>query len=379
MNKDPFKEYIIESNPTKKELGYSWYTAIGLQKVDGLETSGYLKRIAIDNIEGEISIDKAEELIKSYYDESEGHSLRTEEADIVSINTAKILSEKAFVFSSAQYLEIHRRLFSNVFNHAGKIRTYNITKKEWVLDGDTILYGSASLLNETLEYDFNVEKAFDYSKLNIDEFIHHIARFIADLWQIHVFSEGNTRTTAVFLIKYLRKFGFDITNDIFAKNAWHFRNALVRANYSNIEKRIYETTEYLELFLRNLLLKENNELKNRYLHIGLSRKVDIETEKVDIGAEKVDIGAKKVDIEAEKVNFESIKLTSKLRKNILFLYSKLSKKEYFGRNEIMEVLKMSPSGASKLISKLIEYKVIIPTANRGKGKYIFNIKGVSYE
>ncbi len=365
MNKDPFKEYIIESNPTKKDLGYSWYTAIGLQKVDGLETSDYLKRVAIDNIEGNISIEKAEELIKSYYIENENHSSHTEEADKVSINIAKILSEKAFVFSPAQYLEIHRRLFSNVFDHAGKIRTYNISKKEWVLDGETVLYGSASLLNETLEYDFNVEKLFDYSKLNISEFIHHMARFIADLWQIHVFSEGNTRTTAVFLIKYLRKFGFDVTNDIFAKNAWYFRNALVRANYTNIEKEIYETTEYLELFLKNLILKDSNELKNRYLHVSLNKKVDIENEKVDIEVKKVDI--------------DSLKLTNKFRKNILSLYNNLFEKEYFGRNEIINILKMSPSGASKLISKLLEFKVIIPIYSHGKGKYIFNIKGISYE
>ncbi len=365
MKKDPFKEYIIESNPTKKELGYSWYTAIGLQKVDGLETSDYLKRVAIDNIEGDISFEKAEELIRSYYIENEDHSSLTEEADKVSINIAKILSEKTFNFSPAQYLEIHRRLFSNVFDHAGEIRTYNITKKEWVLNGDTVLYGSASSLNETLEYDFNVEKSFDYSKLNTNEFIHHMARFIADLWQIHVFPEGNTRTTAVFLIQYLRKFGFDVTNDIFAKNAWYFRNALVRANYANVEKGIYETTEYLELFLRNLILKENNDLKNRYLHISLREKVDIGIEKVDIGTEKVDIG--------------SLELTATLRKNILSLYDKLFKKEYFGRNEIMNILKMSPSGASKLISKLLELKVIVPISNHGKGKYVFNIKGVSYE
>lgn len=351
MNKDPFKEYIIGSNPTKKELGYSWYTAIGLQKVDGLETSDYLKRVAIDNIEGDISFEKAEELIRSYYIENEDHSSLTEEADKVSINIVKLLLEKTFVFSSAQYLEIHRRLFSNVFDHAGEIRACNITKKEWVLDGDTVLYGSASSLNETLEYDFNVEKSFDYSKLNTNEFIHHMARFIADLWQIHVFPEGNTRTTAVFLIQYLRKFGFDVTNDVFAKNAWYFRNALVRANYTNIEKGIYETTEYLELFLRNLILKENNDLKNRYLHISLR--------------EKVDIG--------------SLELTATLRKNILSLYDKLLKKEYFGRNEIMNILKMSSSGASKLISKLLELKVIIHVSNHGKGKYIFNIKGVSYE
>ena len=70
-----------------------------------------------------------------------------------------------------------------------------------------------------------------------------------------------------------------------AENAWCFRNALVRANYTNLQKGIHETTEYLEVFLRNLLLNEQNELQNRNLHIsGLlnEEKVDIENEKVDI-------------------------------------------------------------------------------------------------
>ena len=272
MERDPFKEYILEIEPTKKELGYSWYTAIGLQKVDGLETSDYLKSVAVDNIEGNITIEKAEELIKTYYIENKNNETITEEADKVAVNIAKILSEKSFVFSPAQYLDIHKKLFYNVFPHAGKIRTYNISKKEWVLDGDTVIYGGASLLKETLNYDFDVEKTFDYSNLNRNEFISHIAKFISNLWQIHVFSEGNTRTTAVFLIKYLRKFGYDVTNDIFAKNAWYFRNALVRANYTNVEKNIYDTTVYLEDFLSNLLFESNIELKNRYLHINWNKK-----------------------------------------------------------------------------------------------------------
>lgn len=139
-------------------------------------------------------------------------------------------------------------MFTNILNDTGKIRTFNISKKEWVLNGDTIIYGDYSLVKQTLEYDFKIEKSFDYSNLNINEFIHHIARFIANIWQIHPFSGGNIRTTAVFLIKYLRKFGFDTINDVFAENSWYFRNALVRANYTNIQKGIYETTEFLELF-----------------------------------------------------------------------------------------------------------------------------------
>ena len=116
-----------------------------------------------------------------------------------------------------------------------------------------------------------MEKEFDYKNLNADEIIEHLAIFISNLWQIHVFEEGNTRTTAVFVIKYLRSLGFDVTNDTFAKNAWYFRNALVRANYTNISKGITEDRSYFILFLRNLLLNEKNELKNRNLHIKLAQ------------------------------------------------------------------------------------------------------------
>ena len=358
MKKDPFKEYLLESEPTKKELSYSWYTAIGLQKVDGLETSDYLKSVAISNIDGDISLEKAEKLINSYYNENESHSSDYEEADKVSVNIAKILSDKSFIFSPAQYLDIHKQMFANVYSHAGIIRTFNISKKEWILDGDTMIYGGASLLKETLEYYFNNEKIFDYSGLSQDEFLTHISRFISNLWQIHVFLEGNTRTTAVFLIKYLRKFGYDVTNEVFAQNAWYFRNALVRANYTNVEKGIYETTKYIELFLRNLLFKENYELKNRYLHIGWNGKEDIEQKKVDIG---------------------KVKISKTIRKNIAILFQTLKDYEYFGRKEMIDVLKMSPSGASKLISKLLDTKVLIPVSKHGKGKYRFNISKVNYE
>lgn len=269
MKNNPFEEYLRESEPEKKDKRYAWNTAVGLQAVDGLETSEYLINTAKKNIEGEISIQQAAELINSYYEENPGKAEeRTEEADKVSARIAGILSEKTFVFSPVQYMNIHGRLFDGIYAHAGKFRDYNITKKEWVLDGETVLYGSASELKATLEYDFSVEKQFNYKGLSMAQIIEHLAFFVSRLWQIHVFAEGNTRTTAVFFIKYLRSLGFDVTNDIFAENAWYFRNALVRANYNDLKRGITETTEYLELFLKNLLLGENNELHSRTMHIS---------------------------------------------------------------------------------------------------------------
>ena len=269
MKDNIFEEYLREKEPQKKEKGYAWQTAIGLQAVDGLETSEYLFDTAKKNIEGDITFEEADKLIHSYYKENIKHSAnnRTEEADKVSVRIAQLLSEKSFVLSPAQYISIHARLFEGVYKHAGKIRDYNITKAEWVLDGDTVMYGGALDLRATLDYDISQEREFSYKDLSIDQVITHLAKFISRLWQIHIFSEGNTRATAVFFIKYLRTLGFDVTNDIFAQNSWYFRNALVRANYTNLQKGVHETTEFLELFLRNLILGETNELKNRNMHI----------------------------------------------------------------------------------------------------------------
>ena len=168
-------------------------------------------------------------------------------------------------------------MFQGIFKFAGKFRTYNISKKKWVLDGASVLYNPFENIAETLDYDFAQERQFNYAEVSTDESISHIAAFTAGLWQIHPFGEGNTRTTAVFLIKYLRSFGFSISNDLFAVHSWYFRNALVRASYFNREKGIVPDMSYLVKFLRNLVLGEQNELKNRYLHIGYQRETELDS------------------------------------------------------------------------------------------------------
>lgn len=248
---------------------YLLETAVGLQDVDHLKTSEYFNEQSNRYLSGEISFDELDKIITSYYKNKPDINADELEADKVSVRIGQLISDNSFTFTLGQFLSIHHALFSGVFKHAGKIRTFNISKKEWVLDGASVIYGDYRDLEMTLQYDFGVEKTFNYSKLPIDEVIEHIAIFTANLWQIHVFEEGNTRTVAVFLIKYLRSLGFDVTNDIFAKNAWYFRNALVRANYTNIFKNIYEDRSFLIKFLRNLLLNEEHKLSNRDLHISL--------------------------------------------------------------------------------------------------------------
>ena len=243
-------------------------TGIGLQDVDGLKNSSYFISESEKYIRGEITLDELDNVISAYYKNKPEEKERTEEADVVAKRIARIISDDSFSFTVGQLISIHKQLFDGVFGHAGKLRTFNFSKKEWVLDGASVLYSDYRLIESTLQYDFDYERHFNYRGLSMNEIIDHLSIFIANLWQIHAFEEGNTRTTAVFIIKYLRSLGFDVTNDTFAKNAWYFRNALVRANYRHIKKGVFEDRSFLIAFLRNLLLNENNQLKNRELHIS---------------------------------------------------------------------------------------------------------------
>ena len=270
-------EYIKQGEPEQREKAQNWETAIGLQDVDGLKPSDYLLDTAKEHIEGNINIKEAKDRINRYYKESntrKKYEEKTEEADKVSVRITELLSENAFNFSPTELLNIHKRLFDGIYEVAGKYRDYNFTKDEWILDDDTVTYSSYENIKEALDYDFDQERNFSYKDLSLDDSIKHLCRFISNIWQIHPFCEGNTRTTAVFLIKYLRTFGFNVNDDVFADNSWYFRNALVRANYKNYEKNIFEDITYLEKFFYNLLTDSNYELKNRYMHIEYNNNLD---------------------------------------------------------------------------------------------------------
>ena len=283
-------EYIRQGEPQEQERGRAWQTAIGLQEVDGLKTSPYLLETARRHIEGDITISEAKQLIDCYYKSQAGRKEiegeRTEEADKVSARITELLQEKTFNFSPAQLTSIHRRLFEGIYKFAGRIRDYNITKQEWVLRGETVYYASADTISETLEYDMGQERNYSYEGKSIDEAISHLTRFCANLWQIHAFGEGNTRSTAVFMIKYLKTLGFKVTNDLFATNSWYFRNALVRANYSNLQEGVTETTVFLERFFRNMLLGETTPLRNREMHLDWKVETEVQSTKESVQSAK---------------------------------------------------------------------------------------------
>lgn len=278
-------EYIRQGEPQEQERGRAWQTAIGLQEVDGLKTSPYLLETARRHIEGDITISEAKQLIDSYYKSQAGRKEiegeRTEEADKVSARITELLQEQTFNFSPAQLTSIHRRLFEGIYKFAGLTRDYNITKREWVLRGETVYYASADTIRETLEYDMGQKRTYNYEGKSIDEVISHLTRFCANLWQIHPFGEGNTRSIAVFMIKYLKTLGFKVTNDLFATHSWYFRNALVRANYSNLQAGITETTVFLERFFRNMLLGETTPLRNREMHLDWKPAAEAQSAKTD--------------------------------------------------------------------------------------------------
>lgn len=364
IREDPFEEYIKLGEPDKADKAYAWQTAVGLQDVDKLRPSEYLLNTAKENIDGNISIDEVKKRINSYYEESGRHvSKGTEEADKVSVHIAEILSDRSFVFSPVQYISIHRRLFQGVFSHAGKLRDYNIKKEERVLDGASVMYGGALELRETLDYDFKTEQEFSYADLTMSEIISHLARFVSRLWQIHIFCEGNTRTTAVFFIKYVRSMGFNVTNDVFAKNAWYFRNSLVRANYRDVKNGVNEDMSFLEAFLRNLLMGEQNELKNRYMHIRWDETTH-------------STGKQHIEQHIEGENsilalLDTKEVSSKMKGNILKLHEAFGMEKVFGRADVVEVLGITERPASTLLGRMYSLELTEKITGAGKGKYRF--------
>ncbi len=361
-----FDEYIRQDEPQKREKGYAWQTAIGLQAVDGLKPSHYLIETARKDIEGEITIDEAEQLIRSYYQSKEVRTpedAEMYEADTASTNIRRLLTEKTFAFTLVGLTSIHRRIFDGVFKFAGQIRDYNITKKEWVLRGDTVLYVSAPDLRKAIEYDLEQERQFDYSKVDRNGLVSHMARFVSGLWQIHPFGEGNTRTTAVFTILYLRSMGFDVTNDLFANYSWYFRNALVRANYQNVQKGIMRNSEYLERFFRNLLLGENNELRNRYMVVNAPKELVTEQVQHD---------------NHTSTEQPTVQLTEQVRTLLLALSN-----EQLSLKRLMEKvgLKHRPTFIENYINPAVEtgiLKILYPDKpNHPKQKYLLTAKGLA--
>lgn len=377
-----FEEYIRNSEPAKKEKTYAWTTAIGLQQVDGLTPSKYLFETAKRNIDGEISVAEATSIIDSYYesktDRSGNDNERTEEADKVSSRIAQILSEKSFNFSPSYLIALHGRLFAGIFKFAGKLRDYDISKKEWVLDGDSVMYGAAFELKAALDYDFEQERHFSYKNLTLEETVKHITFFVSRLWQIHAFGEGNTRTTAVFTIKYLRSLGFNADNELFAENSWYFRNALVRANYNNLQKGIHENPEFLEKFFRNLLLGEHNELKNRFLHIrakdfleikGNDKNVTANYGKVTANNENDTRNVKKVSVNdknvtrnvtvnSENISVNNKNITVKLTQTQKDILNLIKENPCITQNEIASKLNIARETVNRNMKKLQQEKII---------------------
>ena len=375
MNKDninefaSFDEYLRQGEPLQKERAENWKTAIGLQAVDGLQPSAYLIDVAKRNIEGEISLNETRKLIDSYY---QSKTVRTpkdedeEEADKVSANIAKILASKTFAFNTNGYVSLHRRIFEGVFKHAGEIRQYDISKKEWVLEGDSVNYLNWEDLRRALDWDIEQEKNFSYKGLTDDEKIEHIAKFISGIWQIHAFREGNTRTTAIFTIQYLRSLGYEVNHEMFAKHSWYFRNALVRANYRNINKDIEYSPIYLVRFFRNLLLKDSWVLKNRYLHIDPTDEWKVQprlaTPQVPhTPHQKVD---RKGGQKTEKVGRKG---GQKTKDSILSL---IASDPFVTTNEMSKQLEINRSAISKHIKKLKEDHIIERIGPDKGGKWI---------
>ena len=338
---EDYSEYLIQGDPDKHDRVRNWMAAIGLQDVDGLTPSNYMLETVRRNINGEITIDEVGRLVDEYYTTQEGlkQEARTIEADKVAVRIAQLLSHQTFGLGPNYLALIHRSLFEGIYKFAGTYRDYNISKKELVLKGESVRYEHAPLISPTLKYEFEQENNFSYKDLTMEEMVKHISRFVANVWQVHPFGEGNTRTTAVFIIQYLKHLGFKVTNEVFAENSKYFRNALVRANYSNVQYGIKETTEYLERVFRNLLMGEKNELKSRYMIIGTLWNEDKSTQENEKSTQEPLSSTQETLVSTPKTTAERI-------------IEEIRKHPFTTREQLAAVIGITPDGIKKQLEKL---------------------------
>ena len=260
--------YIEEEYSLNYVKQLQWDAAIGLQEVDSLKPSKYLKKLSEENVNGEKTIYEVEHELKEYYIEKEkindiNHNEL--ECDLVSTRIVQLLEDEKFKLSVDFLIYIHGYLFKDIYDFAGQFRKIDFSKHELILNNDSALYGDCKTLKESLEYDISLERVKNYKEMNIVEVINNITDFSSRIWQTHPFREGNTRTTAIFIIKYLISLGYQVDNTLFKDKSVYFRNALVRSNYFNNEKNVRDDNSYLIKFYENLLLGKNNNLQSKDL------------------------------------------------------------------------------------------------------------------
>ncbi len=261
-------EYIEKEQSYQRIKQSQWDMAIGLQEVDNLKPSKFLLELIKDNIIGKITIYEVERELKQYYVEKGINDSTTQdeyECDLVSTRIVQLLEEDSFELSVDYIKYIHEYLFKDVYEFAGQFRKVDFSKHEKILNNDSVAYGDCKMLEQSLEYDISLEKDKDYSNMSIVDVINNITSFTSNIWQIHPFREGNTRTTALFIEKYLILLGYEVDNTMFKDKSVYFRNALVRSNYFNNFLNIKEDKSYLIKFYENLLLGKNNNLHSRDL------------------------------------------------------------------------------------------------------------------
>lgn len=272
MNEKKLDSSVNEYEEIHKPSDYvkqlQWDMAIGLQEVDNLKPSNYLEKLLEENVSGNLTIKQVEDELRAYYTEKEkkneiNHSEL--ECDFVSTRIVELLNKDNFELSVAYLKYVHKFLFQDVYEFAGEFRKIDFSKHEKILNNDSVAYGDCKTLTESLEYDISLEKEKNYKEMNMVEVINNIARFSSSIWQVHPFREGNTRTTALFIEKYLIYLGYNVDNTLFKDKSVYYRNALVRSNYFNNYLNIKEDNSYLIKFYENLLLGKNNNLHSQDL------------------------------------------------------------------------------------------------------------------
>lgn len=383
------KGYTTVSEPDPEMLGWAWGTAIGLQAIDDLQPSDDLVDLAMQSVEGELLLRECSERLErryAYRARLSEEGMRIEEADRVSARMAMLLCEPVCDLTASALVDIHRRLFTGIHENAGRYRTEIVARAEEILDGASVTYAGASGLAAVLDDVLAREAAWSYAGLAEDEIILHLSQFAATLFRVHPFDHGNVRTMAVFLLRYLRSLGYREMADTFAEGAVYFRGALVCAAYTSLPDGVTETPVYLARFLENLLLGQEHALDEEDLLLA-NRRSEAEMNHASsealqpiphppvrltrvnlVGPQKVNVQVnRKVDVQ----NTTSGEFSAKTQRHIETLRAQFGNDGIWGRADVIEILGIRGSGASKMIGNLLDAGIIEPVSGYGKGRYHF--------
>ena len=203
------------------------------------------------------------DILKNLADIRDREMLSCMEAEYTSIRLAElVIGESVSRFDFVALCDMHHYIFQDIYEWAGKIRIINIEKSEPALGGISIEYSDCFDIEKDATYVLDKMNHYAWEKVSIEEVAEIFSKYLAELWKVHPYREGNTRTVITFCSQFIESKGFYIDSDLFKDNAQYMRTALVAANALFSDLGDKRKPEYLEKIVLDAL-ERGREMKQR--------------------------------------------------------------------------------------------------------------------